>query len=54
MMAPLGAGQLDVAGGGINPGLFNSLARGFPIKIVAAKGREEPGHSGDTSNIWLG
>ncbi len=34
MIAPLGAGQLDVGGGSVSPGLFNAIARGIAIKIV--------------------
>ncbi len=39
MMAPLGAGQLQVAAGGIGAGFFNAMARGFPIIIVAPRNR---------------
>jgi NitT/TauT family transport system substrate-binding protein len=31
----LAAGQLDVGNGGVNSGLFNALAQGIPLKIVA-------------------
>ncbi len=34
-IAPLAAGQLDVGNGGINSGLFNAMAQGIPLKIVA-------------------
>ncbi|MCC7168313.1 MAG: ABC transporter substrate-binding protein [Rhodospirillales bacterium] len=44
MIAPLGAGHLDVAGGAISAGLFNATARGVNIKIVADKGSTPPGH----------
>ncbi len=44
MVAPLGAGQLDVGGGSSSAGLFNAAARGIPIKIVADKGSSPPGH----------
>jgi NitT/TauT family transport system substrate-binding protein len=38
MIAPLGAGQIDVAAGATAAGLYNSIARGIDIKIVADKG----------------
>ncbi len=44
MIAPLGAGHLDVAGGAISAGLFNATARGVNLKIVADKGSTPPGH----------
>lgn len=44
MVAPLGAGQLDVGGGSSSAALFNAAARGIPIKIVADKGSSPPGH----------
>lgn len=34
-IAPLSAGQLEVAGGSPSAGLFNAMLRGIPIKIVA-------------------
>jgi NitT/TauT family transport system substrate-binding protein len=37
MIAPLGVGQLDVAGGAISPAFFNALERGVDLKIVANK-----------------
>src|SRR4051794_6716214 len=43
MVAPLGAGQLDVGGGAHNAGLFNAVARGIPLKLVADKGSTPPG-----------
>lgn len=45
MVAPLGAGQLDVAAGATSAGLFNAAARGLGIKIVADKGSTPPGPS---------
>lgn len=45
MIAPLGAGQLDVAAGATSAGLFNAAARGIDIKIVADKGTAIPGAS---------
>jgi len=38
MVAPLGAGQLDIGAGATSAGLFNSATRGIGIKIVADKG----------------
>lgn len=46
VVAPLGAGQLDVGGGAISAGLFNAMARGVDLKIVADKGQ----HSGSPIN----
>ncbi|HUK58268.1 MAG TPA: ABC transporter substrate-binding protein [Stellaceae bacterium] len=37
MVAPLGAGQLDVGAGAYSAGLFNAVGRGINIKIVADK-----------------
>ena len=37
MVAPLGAGQLDVGAGAWSAGLFNAVGRGIDIKIVADK-----------------
>lgn len=45
MIAPLGAGQLDVAAGASSAGLFNAAARGINIKIVADKGSQPPGYN---------
>lgn len=44
MVAPLGAGQLDVGGGSASAGLYNAVARGINIKIVADKGSTPPGY----------
>jgi NitT/TauT family transport system substrate-binding protein len=44
MVAPLAAGQLDVGGGTHSAGLFNAVARGIAIKMVADKGSALPGH----------
>src|SRR6266542_5633607 len=38
MVAPLGAGQLDVGGGSASAGLYNAVARGINVKVVADKG----------------
>lgn len=42
MVAPLGSGQLDVGSGGISAGLFNAIADGVKLRIVADKAREVP------------
>ena len=44
MVAPLGAGQLDVGAGSAAAGFYNAVARGIPIKIVADKGSTPPGY----------
>ena len=44
MIAPLGTGQLDVAGGASSAGLFNAAARGIDIRIVADRGSTPPGY----------
>ena len=44
MVAPLGAGQLDVGGGSPSAGLYNAVARGINIKIVADKASTPPGY----------
>src|SRR5712692_3278737 len=43
MIAPLGADQLDVGGGGPGPGLFNAILRGVNLRIVADRARAAPG-----------
>ncbi|MDO8691678.1 MAG: ABC transporter substrate-binding protein [Dehalococcoidia bacterium] len=43
MIAPLAAGELDVAGGSISTGLFNAIDRGVALKIVAGKGSSVKG-----------
>jgi NitT/TauT family transport system substrate-binding protein len=45
-IAPLGAGQLDVGAGAISAGLFNAVARGVDVRLVADKGQ----HSGSPVN----
>ncbi|MDB5593053.1 MAG: transporter substrate-binding protein [Hyphomicrobiales bacterium] len=45
MIAPLGTGQLDVVAGAASAGLFNAVARGVDIKIVADKGSMGPGRN---------
>ncbi len=44
MVAPLGAGQLDVGGGAPSAGFYNALSRGIDMKIVADKGSTPPGY----------
>jgi NitT/TauT family transport system substrate-binding protein len=44
MMAPLGVGDLDVAGGTVSAGFYNSVARGINTKIVADEGSMKPGY----------
>ncbi len=44
MMAPLGAGQLDVAGAAPSAGLYNGIASGLDMRIVADKGSVAPGY----------
>lgn len=44
MVAPLGAGHLDIGGGSASAGLYNAVLRGIDIKIVADKGSTPPGY----------
>ncbi len=44
MVAPLGAGRLDVGAGSPSAGLYNAVVRGIPIKIVADKGSTPKGY----------
>jgi NitT/TauT family transport system substrate-binding protein len=48
MVAPLGVGQLDVAGGAISAGLYNAVTRGIDIRIVADMGSDPPGYGFQT------
>jgi NitT/TauT family transport system substrate-binding protein len=48
MVAPLGTGQLEVGGGSTSAGLYNAIARGLPLKVVADKGSMPPGFG------WIG
>jgi NitT/TauT family transport system substrate-binding protein len=43
VVAPLGSGQLDVGTGSPSAGLYNAVARGIKLKIVADKGSSQPG-----------
>jgi NitT/TauT family transport system substrate-binding protein len=44
MVAPLGAGQLDVGAGSASAGLFNAVAQGVKLRIVADKSSSQPGY----------
>jgi NitT/TauT family transport system substrate-binding protein len=44
MIAPLGVGQIDVGGGASSAGLYNAVARGIDVKIVADKGSTPLGY----------
>jgi NitT/TauT family transport system substrate-binding protein len=43
MIAPLGVGQLDVASGSVAAGMYNAVARGINIRLVADKGSTTAG-----------
>jgi NitT/TauT family transport system substrate-binding protein len=43
MIAPLGTGQIDIAAAAISAGLYNAVARGIKLKMVADKGANLPG-----------
>ncbi|HEX5997260.1 MAG TPA: ABC transporter substrate-binding protein [Jiangellales bacterium] len=44
MIAPLGSGQLDVGAGAPSAGLYNAVARGVELRIVADKGSMPEGY----------
>jgi len=44
MVPFLATGQLFVAGGNVNAGMYNAIAQDIPIKIVSDKGTVSPGH----------
>ena len=44
MVAPLGTGQLDAGAGSASAGLYNAVARGIKIRIVADKASSPPGY----------
>ena len=44
MVAPLAAGQLDVGGGSVSAGLYNSHGRGIRLRVVADKASSQPGY----------
>jgi NitT/TauT family transport system substrate-binding protein len=43
-IAPLGTGELDVGSGAASVGLYNAIARGVGIRVVADKGHTAPGY----------
>jgi ABC-type nitrate/sulfonate/bicarbonate transport system substrate-binding protein len=43
MVPPAGSGQIEVATGAPSAGLFNAIARGIPLRIVADKGAQRTG-----------
>jgi NitT/TauT family transport system substrate-binding protein len=45
MVPALGAGQIEVGGGGISAALVNAIARDVPLRMVADKGSLRPGFS---------
>jgi NitT/TauT family transport system substrate-binding protein len=44
MMAPLGGGDLDVGGGTVSAGFYNSIGRGIATRIVADQSSMKPGY----------
>lgn len=44
MVAPMGAGQLDVGAGSPSAGMYNAVARNINIRIVADKAQSTPGY----------
>lgn len=44
MVAPLGVGQLDVGGGALAAGIYNAVARGIDVKVVADLASDPPGY----------
>jgi NitT/TauT family transport system substrate-binding protein len=44
MVPPLGTGQLDAGAGSASAGLYNAVARGIRIRIVADKASSAPGY----------
>ncbi len=44
MIQPLSLGQLQAASGGVTAGLFNAIATGADIRVVADKGQGRPGY----------
>ena len=44
MIPLLGTGQLDVGSGATSAGIFNAVARGVPLRLVAAQSVITPGH----------
>jgi NitT/TauT family transport system substrate-binding protein len=46
-VAPLSVGQIDVGGGAISAGLYNAVARGLDVRIVADLGSDPKGYGFD-------
>jgi NitT/TauT family transport system substrate-binding protein len=46
MVVPLGAGQIEAGAGSASAGLYNAVARGIRIRIVADKASSPPGYGG--------
>ena len=44
MVAPLGAGQLDIGAGALSAAFFNAFERNISLRIVADKARQSPGY----------
>jgi len=44
MVAPLGTGELDAGAGSASAGLYNAVARGIKLRIVADKASSPPGY----------
>jgi NitT/TauT family transport system substrate-binding protein len=44
MVAPLGVGQLDVGGGALAAGIYNAVARGIDVRVVADLASDPPGY----------
>ena len=47
-MPALVAGELDVTASTLNAGLFNTVAKGAPFKLILDRGSEKPGHGSMT------
>jgi ABC-type nitrate/sulfonate/bicarbonate transport system substrate-binding protein len=45
MIAPMSSGQLDIGVAGIGPGLFNAVARGLGLRVVAGAGTNAEGRA---------
>lgn len=47
MVVPLSTGQLDAAGGAASAGIYNGVAHGVNVRIVADRGSDPPGYGFD-------
>jgi NitT/TauT family transport system substrate-binding protein len=47
MIVPLSTGQLDVGGGAASVGVYNGVAHGINVRIVADRGSDPPGYGFD-------